>query len=118
MIPGQGKFLQPQVPSCDPWDPLEYTHGLGAGSQTHLVAGSRPFPGTTALPLTMGPNGPHGTLPPKHTSVRQPGQMAIRAEGAGGLPGSRRPCSLIPVLPAQGSHQSTAFGEFQGLIDA
>ena len=73
--------------------------------------------GTTALPLTMGPNGPHGTLPPKHTGAWQPGQMAIRAEGVGGPPGSRRPCSLIPVLPAQGSHRSTAFVERQGLME-
>ena len=74
--------------------------------------------GTTALPLTMGPSGPHGTLPPKLTGAWQPGQMAIRAEGVGGPPGSRRPCSLIPVLPAQGSHQSPAFGERQWLMEA
>ena len=58
-----------------------------------LKALSRPT-GTKALPLIMGHNLPHGTLPPKHTGSWQPGQMAIRAGGEGVLPCSRITCSL------------------------
>ena len=84
------------------------------GWQPKSLGGRRQaLPNAKALPLTMGPSGPHRTRPPKHTGAWQPGPMAVRTEGVGGPPASRRPCSLIPVLPAWGSHRSPAFAASQ-----
>ena len=69
------------------------------------------------LPLTIGPNRPNRTRPPKHTGAWQPEQMPNRTEGVGGPPGSRI-CSLFPLLPAQVPHQSPAFGKSQGRMEA
>ena len=66
---------------------------------------------TETKALTMGPNGINRSLPPKHTGAWQPGKLGIGMEGVVGPPGSRRPCSLVPVLPAQGPHWSPAFVE-------
>ena len=103
LIPGQGHFPQPQVPhatSGNHWDTQ-----MACGWQPKSLGGRRQaLPNAKALPLTMGPSGPNRTRPPKHTGAWQPGPMAVRTEGVGGPPASRRPCSLIPVLPAWGSH--------------
>ena len=56
--------------------------------------------GTTVLPLTMGQNRLHGTLPPKHAGAWQPRQMAVWAGEGGGPPGSRELCSLMALSPA------------------
>ena len=74
--------------------------------------------GTKALPLTMGRNGPNRSQSPKHRGAWQPGQIAVRTEGVGFPPDSRRPCSLVPGLPTQGPHWSPVFVEIQGQMDA
>lgn len=96
-------------------------HRWLGGWQPNPFGGRRKaLPGTTGTktqPLTMGPNRPQRPWPPKDTGTWQPGQMAVMTEGVGGPPGSRRLCSLVPGLLAQGSHQSPAFGESQGRME-
>ena len=116
MIPGQGHFPSLRFPMQQvgtigihrrlwAWQPKQF----GGRRQTLPSA-----TGTKALLLTISPNGPNRTLLPKHTGAWQPGQMAIRTEGVECQPGSRRPCSLFPVLPVLGPQLSPAFGESQG----
>ena len=103
LIPGQGHFPQPQVPhatSGNHWD-AQMASRLAA----KIPRGQKASP--SQCQSSASDHGPQWTpqnRPPKHTGAWQPGPMAFRTEGVGGPPASRRPCSLIPVLPAWGSH--------------
>ena len=51
--PRTGSLPPDSSTPCDLWEPLEYTDGFGAGSQTLFVAGSRPFPAPQAPQLCL-----------------------------------------------------------------
>ena len=102
--PRAGEILPASASPCDCWEPLEYTVGLGAGSQSIWEQKAYPsHPHRHQISASdHGTNGPNRTRPPKNTGAWQPGQIAVRTEGVGGPPGSRIPLSMFPVLPSQG----------------
>ena len=110
MILGQGHFPQAQVPHATRGNHSNTQMGLGAGSQTHWwqEAGPSQHYRHHSSASDRGPQRTPWDSATQAISATQAhrclatGQMAIRAEGVGGPPGSRRPCSLNSCASSSG----------------